>query len=159
MIVEITEELFEELDKRFEIIKDCSRRNIFLPEEFEADKIDRDFYISLKALWENYRRRNISYEEAVAEGKNYRNLYVSKKQVEKLHYKNIEEDHRRRMISSQLAAKLHKGDLNTIEAFDALIAYLAALTNEPSAKIIAKNLVVSLGLPYVFAQSKEERGF
>ena len=79
----------EELDIRFDIIKDMARTDppLPLPEDLEADTVDIDFYTKIALLFKAFRDGEKTKTEAIMNGEALRRAYYHEKDIR---FRNME---------------------------------------------------------------------
>lgn len=139
------EGIYHDLDGKFDKIKEAARSRVLLPKDFAADKIDRDYHASMLKLFENHRAKIISHEEAMEEGKRYRNKYISDKAVNISYVNACKAAHDKRLKTGQTSALLIKGQrLSFKKTVDLLFLLLEQSLDGVTARAIKRSIYLTL---------------
>ena len=71
----------QELENRFDIIKDMAKIESELPKDMQPDKVDLDYYVKLTLLFKAFRSGEKSRGDTVTNGKMLRKIYYHDKEV------------------------------------------------------------------------------
>ena len=77
----------EELENRFDIIKDMAKSGTELPEDIKADRVDLDFYVRISMLFSAFRNGEKTKTEAIMNGEALRRAYHHEKDI---YFRNME---------------------------------------------------------------------
>lgn len=102
MTIEIDDDLWQDVGKRFDKIRECARKGQELPENMCSDATDILYYEWLKKLFSKYKKGEISKEDRNNEGVLLRNSYIPTKSTQFANFKSYVYFHKLRMRANIL---------------------------------------------------------
>ncbi len=152
MTVEIDDDVWQDVGKRFDTIARCARGNIEMPGYMNKDTCDLFYYRWLQRLFGEYKSGKITESEFKRDGESLRNGYQQHKGIVMLDFKIHIKLHEARMRSNTLFRELTEKPLQLSQkkAFCELFELISALYDDETR---GKRLKESVGY-YLVTDSK-----
>jgi len=153
MTVEIDDDVWQDVGKRFDTIAKCARKNIELPGYMNKDVCDLFYYRWLQRLFVEYQSGKITESEFKRDGESLRNGYQQYKGIVMLDFKVHIKLHEARMRCNTLFRELTEKPLKLSlkKAFCKLFELIGALYDDETR---GKLLKESVGY-YLVTDSKD----